>query len=702
MVRNGLGGDDLASHHESLLTANEIALRLGIRVTHLLLVAKCGLLDDLLKVDSKGSVRPDASIWVEANIPEYITRIKECVNPNEPFKSELLIRDKYYATAAGVDLVELKSQILLGEFKDEVRYIRLLSAGHASFWLDRDALLRRKYVPLSFVARSVRLSNATLLNYVEEAKLSPILNTKLYDSAALKEVVRRMINEKSERHFKSATRSMDRPSYYSLLLSGEQKQLIDQYVDFRRNFQLVMYGKVYHPVSTIGDKQKRELANVLTAILCRRLNISYQSLVTGRNNVIKPTGWDPTVWSPFDISREDIANLQTITGWKGSTLSDHIQRLKPFLAYLLMVIDEKCDSGDSQWTQKRDDYERRLRRLFSALAPNERKRSGAFDVDKVFLTRQQILWVYRLIERRYSYRKGLTYKTMWMCGSFLGIRPTELMNMRIHDFKLNNDGSVWTDSDGFGVFNIPDERTKMGKTGSDPAYGISVVPELVRLVNTYLNEVVYSFQKRNVDGWLFRPIPDQPEVSYRRTVTGWISRFRESLTFLDEDEKGRFEFKTSRRSMNNLITMTKININDPKGLKQQWAAQLQMRHKLTGTMGDAHYTQALTKEERKHIINETLNFPWDIDELAKWEQHIGQNSLTIVAGSRNSLNTSNEDDQGNVDEYETEELRTRLKALRDERLHLKSKPKDMDAWTWLAILSDLKKQIDLLEARMRG
>jgi len=682
---------DLKNEHGDLITLKELAQVLGVGKKFLTQYVRSGFFDQwAIKFEesyAKKYLKGYRYLFKAKHIDDMIQDFQDRgLKKDSLDKDKSLISDYAFARMCGVDVQTIRSNIETGEWIDLV-----VDAHHGAdtviYYLRRDEIWNRiKYKPLLAIKNLLKVHCDTLYRLEREGLIQHpkgYENTNLYDPEHIEQV---LMNIRANRHKKIIERAQEQDSSYKLLPDSLQT-VIDEYIDYRRTFQMQAFGHTFKPI-TENTKAHVELSRILYIICCGRCGASFDINYKGTDRL------PDDVFTIWDIDKKDVALLKMKTGWKQSTVQTKFYALKPFLIYLMK------EAAKSQFKGKKlDNIREKLQDLIEALPIAEVERETSFTEHRLVLSREQVIRVYQMIYRITPNRfNALKYASMWMIGTFAGLRPEEMIKLRLAHFIRNKDGFLWTDEEGFGLLNLPRKYSKQQKFPTYTKYGTVLVPRLVKQIDLYLTEL-YRYHNPNEDGWLIRPVLKLPETRYYAVPQKFIGKIRDAKPdFIDELRLDQFVLKTSRRSMNNLIVESHLKEARLRGDKQKWTGQVQMRHHITASTSDLFYRDALPVEDFRRIINDTLNYPWNLDELKAWEIQMGYNiagdSTTYYQGESDTQRIDVRTDQ----RYEL--LRKEIHQKRQAMEQLKTRPSDMEVVAWLNARNELKEKINLLEARL--
>lgn len=429
---------------------------------------------------------------------------------------------------------------------------------------------------------------------------------------------------------------VDSPKCWSQL-STTQKQLIDRYLDHRTSeLPIVVEGSVKSSRGLIQRRReavRNELGIILRQVICGRQDKDYR--VTTARDVSSET-FDIEDFSPNDVYLIKKWYLPNQFYLKCCTL-------KPFLFYVLMRKEQKT-FADPNLDAEFNQFRKRVNASVAAMpvkAPPENKRQQRGR--KVFLTRKLILDVYQELMWSPGYESffaQIEFLTAFMVFMFLGTRCFELSHLRIENFELDAKGYIKAGTDGFRF--DAEGHVKTGEKGygvmwltiskgdysrSHKKYGTLIVPNLVTLINKYLGELYKMYPESRGKGYLFRSRKKRYDPESRaapRTISNWFESRRKQLDTLPKDQRLYLSSHDGRHSMNSLIT--KAHVPGQFVDARDRAAEIQMRHNIerkSGSVSDVNYTDEIPFQSYYEIIDRSLNFPWDLEQLCLWEQQMG-------------------------------------------------------------------------------
>jgi len=568
-----------------------------------------------------------------------------------------LIQDYFLAKSFSINLDTLLKEIENGKWDDAIGATRYhFSKGRITYYFDRNKVLEMSnYVSINKLAIKLNEPQTTVKGWISKGWLQPnpdlperIKNKNLWDVEHAKKQIPRV----KEMAWNEVVRYKGDESLLPYnMLNESQKRMIEKYLTARSNGSKITWeDKVYYKNAFSrpekqSDNYRDRLARILWKMVCGRNGIP--PVTEGKKGLEavrqltkeELEKFNPDMLLLDSINEEDISNYSK--GLSAFTVyRDAINLLKPFLYFLLMEVEKNYPIWRLDQEQGKQYYMKRVN-LVSALnsLPDVKpKVETKKQKHKVFLTRKKILQVYAAFVEDVSlvaYKKGFKYAVMWMTGCFLGIRPEEFFELRVEHFILNKEGYIAQINDhGYGLMRLPADASKGKYSPSHPELGTLVVPNLVKLLNKYIE---YLLEKGKLnkpgEGFLFRGEGESEHYHWFNEYKGFFKEF------LTENQLGAIEFKTSRRSMNQLFNKTGLKAN-LEGVKRR-AKEVQMRHDIfmnSGTVGDVHYSDEIQPNEYFYVVDAVLNFPWDNDELKKWEIENGlyeEEQAGIVADQYN-------------------------------------------------------------------
>lgn len=225
------------------------------------------------------------------------------------------------------------------------------------------------------------------------------------------------------------------------------------------------------------------------------------------------------------------------------TLIQIYHAFRPFFYYLLEKLEE--DATESDDLQDLRDFKRidlRFKKFLNQFPTtiHDINLSDYEKKSKTFLTREQMVLIKQYILEDVKARDPVKNATMWQLCCSCGIRPEELSEIDISHFKLNSEGLVDQDENGWGLLTLPASITKQDNSPSHPDFHTPIPEDTVKQLNIYLSRL-YRLQGEKHPrgkGYLFRPDYALPNHPYHKRIRfEFINRLRIRLDFLDDVRK---------------------------------------------------------------------------------------------------------------------------------------------------------------------
>ncbi|MEG7619570.1 hypothetical protein, partial [Enterococcus faecalis] len=375
-----------------------------------------------------------------------------------------------------------------------------------------------------------------------------------------------------------------------------------------------------------------------------------------------------------------------------ATLNNYLLNLKQFYYYYLQQLELEAIISEEK---HREFLALNLRvKQFLNQFPRERKKWFSLDESKAkksFLTPEQMIKVRDLILSDPITRNPIKHAAIWQLGCTTGIRPEEMELVRIEYFLLDEQGFLKLNNRGWGILKLPSEASKIENSPSHVIYGTPIPKETVTIINQYLQKLYLkqgSSNKRGY-GFLFRPNPAFPDMPHNTINKDFLVRIRPLLTFLTPEQSENFILKSSRHSMNNLISKTYLPVQRLNGEIQKIAAQYQMRHKpKDSTTGDDYYSALIIEDDFYKVLDLTINFPWNNEKLELWE---------IKQGYKKAQNNEIKLQQDNlIMEVQSKEVFERINQIENQLSELRTRPKNISVKEWTIEVNKLKKEKNAL------
>lgn len=678
----------------TLLTRNQAAKLSGISGKCFnYLIQQTPFVQYLVKDESNCFVQPEAIPLIQ----EYYSKHNEAYHYYN--NSSKYIAAYHVASMLNLSFRELIEQIREGIW--EGKYVKVPKCApppkdlldiKMNYFFYRSAILENRYNTLEQIGKNSNLTSLSSLRYYQRLGLLPqpphLVGTSLYDEREIIDLLP-LIKTQVKENFAEFKGASVQNAYD--LLNNHQQQIISKYLKFRANGGVVVYNG-YRSTQQIANKEetlesiKRIISSAFILIIAGRCGIETDFHRNPFQRIQPPDSFNPDVFDIYNVSKDDYSSLSTKR--KGTTLINYFQQLRPFYYYLLDTLEEDALDDNEDFRE----FTRIKRRIFKFLEQFPRKESDLNKGDmnirtKTFLTREQMVLIKQYLLEDVRARDPLKHATMWQLSCTTGIRPEELHKVKIEYFQLNTNGYLETDEDGWGVLRLPAFMTKQENSPSHPDYHTPIPQGTVTQLNLYLS-YIYRKQDENSPkgkGFLFRPDYALPEYRHRKPITfSFINRLRNRLDFLDDVRKQDFIFKASRHSLNNIIMRTFIN-NDISlnNLAKKTAADHQLRHKPSLSVGEEYYTSEITKEQYYQVLDATINFPWNLEKLKEWEVERGYRLGDMVLEVESF--TDNLDDKN----PKRKQLQEQLLNIESELIQIQQKPKYMSEMQWLTKRNNL-------------
>ncbi|MEK3977887.1 hypothetical protein MKY37_02215 [Psychrobacillus sp. FSL K6-2836] len=559
---------------------------------------------------------------------------------------------------------------------------------HFNYFFNRKLTIGNYKTLSAIIIETKIVPRDTLLSYAKNGLLPQpehLKGTNLYDE---NEIIRKLPYIRDEQ-FQKKTGIIKSSKIQSFMLLNEQQQhVITEYLNYRRNNGTINFNG-YRSKNKIVNKEKtlivmKELiSSAFVLIIAGRCNITEDIFVRRKLNSNIIDLFNPDVFNILNISNSDYFYLYNKR--KESTLSSFFKQLRPFYYYHLQKLE--IESTVSQ--QKFLEFQGLKIRIEQFLDQFPYRNSNWYEtqnakINKSFLTPIQMIEIKNFILSDPISVNPIKYATMWQLGCTTGVRPEEMQNVRIEHFLLDNNGFLKLNSRGWGLLRLPASASKHESSPSN-IYGTLIPIETVNQLNNYL-KLLYKKQgplNKTGFGYLFRPHDPSPNREYDVIVKDFIVRIRTLLTFLSKEQQERFVLKSSRHSMNNLISNSFLSVPYLNGRIQKTSAQYQMRHKPFESTGDKYYSALISEDDFYKVLDLTINFPWDKDKLQLWEIKQGYIKANI-----------NEfvDEENSYQVDYSEEIAERIKDIDNQLANLRKRPKTMDVKEWTIKVSKLNKE----------
>lgn len=344
-------------------------------------------------------------------------------------------------------------------------------------------------------------------------------------------------------------------------------------------------------------------------------------------------------FDPISLTFSDYLNYQS----KYPVNREVTDILRQFSAFLLNLVPEISE-----------EY-RRLKELFLHIPRKPKPKIGK-KVKKLginYISRRDYLLVIQTAlttgHSEIRLRNAVLFNTL----GFLALRKSEAAMLQIGDFVLDDNNLLADMGNGYGICILPEYKSKGGYSPSNPPYHIGVVPGARELINLYLQS---EFMKGySPETFLFRSVSvGKRDDLYDDLKTdcfadpAWVRAIADrckdivshntsvAKPLLETPIKGSLSSHDFRRSCNDWIVKA---ITPLESRTVQRIAESHLRHKAVnlGTNA-AHYQQPPELWEYILCINKSIAFPWDLNELKKWEE---KNTIKVKLQSNGQVNGVN-------------------------------------------------------------
>ena len=572
-----------------------------------------------------------------------------------------------------------------------------------NYFFIRLEILQGKYNTIESIAKNQNILSVTQLQTYKRRGLLPqpehLENTNLYEE---KEIIELLPSLKIKTKEDFAQKNGNSILNAFDLLNLNQQKIISKYIEFRSRGGVVNYNG-YSSNYQIANKEetlkamKSKISSAFVLIIAGRCGIEEDFHKNPLHKNKTPKAFNPDVLDILSVRVDDYFFISSKR--KGKTLISFYQYLKAFYYYLLDELEEEAidDPKEFRLFSKQKRY---IEKFLNQFPKRDRdlNESEINHRQKTFLTREQMVLIKQLILEDVRSENSIKYATMWQLGCTTGVRPQEFHKLEISHFHLDGNGYLQTDNDGWGLLSLPAEIAKQERSPSHPLYHTPVPRDTVKQLNQYLS-LLYKRQGEQIPrgkGYLFRVADALPDYRYKKPIHfGFINRLRSRLDFIDDASKQDFIFKASRHSLNNTIMRTYINIDTSlNGSIKQTAADHQLRHKPAKSVGEEYYMADIEKEQYYKVLDATINFPWNLEELREWEKKMGYR--VHEASNIEIMNLEVEFDE------ETKELQEQLLIIEEQLQKVKEKPKSMTEQQWIAYRQQLIKTKNSISYKLKG
>ncbi|OIJ13812.1 hypothetical protein BKP35_08515 [Anaerobacillus arseniciselenatis] len=485
-------------------------------------------------------------------------------------------------------------------------------------------------------------------------------------------------------------------------LNNNQKEIINNYLTFRDNNGVVSFDG-FKAKKYISNKEKTlkilksEISCLFFRIICGRCSIKSSKSDFNQLTPEERKQFNPDVFDPINIEEEDYFFISKERS--PTTLHSTYKKIKPFYYWILGKLDKKADEDNDKFREFRR-TKKNVMAFLEQFPTNESEYPNDIILNKKvksFLTREEMIIIYNMLLKNIKAFNPIRDASAWQLTCTTGIRPEEIINIRIEHFQLNAEGLIELNYRGWGILDLPAQASKRGMSPSHALYKTPVPYETVKQLNKYLTHL-YLNQGKNVPkgkGYLFRPDVSNIERPYKKNFMWKImNKMKPHLDFLSIEQRRDFELKAGRRSMNNLIMGPKVTLlpEDLNGKVQEMAANYQMRHKPNQTIAEKHYTQEISEDDYYRVLEHTINFPWNLKELEKWELKYGYKK-PLVTSTKDDTTTKLPEEKTATATIAENNLTEVVSKLENQLHDLRVKPKGMTARQWMIERNQIKKEI---------
>lgn len=495
-----------------------------------------------------------------------------------------------------------------------------------------------------------------------------------------------------------------RISSYDYLNEFQQKY-IDDYIETRDQGIVIKWNN-YSPKRYVAHKDLRlpemrnRISNAFFSIICGRCGISYSSGVADLTDK-ELEKFNPDVFEVIDVSIDDYRYIAK--GRKTSTLVQRYSDLKPFYYWILM----NKDMEDKKTFEDYQSFDTLRKRIENFLNQFPKKLSDApanekIDrITKVYLTREDLIRCRDAILQDFRSRNSLKDAALWVLCSLTGVRPEELLFLRIEHFLLDEDGLLKLNDKNYGEINIDATVGKGERSISHLEYNTPIPPEGVEQVNLYLKDLYKRQGPSNPrgKGYFLRKHDVAIESQLKAFEKKFINRLRSNADFLPKEKRNHLILKNTRHTMNNIISHTFIRDERLAREAQKLVAHYQMRHKPQNqSMGDMFYSEDISRDDYYAILDLTINFPWDLEQLKEWESKHGYNehedssetvSNEVAEDVAEPTTVRNNTMDSSMDDTEKAELLKELELVQEQLIKTKVRDKNTPVTKWMKARKDL-------------
>ncbi|MCP1495153.1 hypothetical protein J2Y73_005184 [Peribacillus frigoritolerans] len=547
-----------------------------------------------------------------------------------------------------------KFYVCLG--KDDLSQTPKHSLRTYAFFIEELQEFKSRFLSLGQVSKMLNMKRDTLDRWITKGHFGDVevyqwsKGKRVYDSVA---ITNNLDNAKlkAEDAQQSAYRNKTKSIPYENYLNEELLKVIDEYIDHRQSLTpMIILNKTVKTAKRFSSKKSadshRRILHLtffkITAARCglKGLNFSLDSYPDLTDT--KWSNYDKNSFNLEQFSRRDIDAISQSLAVE-TFFSRYVPVLIPFIQFYLMKKDKelKVLARKENWDfQKRYLEDKKAEDLQETMLDDLLQITKPILSDnndeKSFLSREEYVKTFVKVFQKYGIREALMLEFSFR----IGLRRFETALVAVEDFWIDDKGYLMKDSGGYGRCYFPEAKSK--KTGADK-YGILVPETLVDLCNQYLKNVLYynspfethkkfagkvfegKFGIKKVykesHGFFFRRSTNysNPDQGISGASVGKFLRgIRGELTFLDDNSRRNLSYHNGRHTLNEWV---ENSIVSKQALRYvDFAADLQMRHKPGRlNLGKQKYRQHNKDVLYKEIIENSIHFPFDLEDLIRWE-----------------------------------------------------------------------------------
>lgn len=323
-------------------------------------------------------------------------------------------------------------------------------------------------------------------------------------------------------------------------------------------------------------------------------------------------------FSPLNLTLGDFLTVKNVS-------SHYTHILKQFFAWMLE-------------TQPLSDLSRRnLDTLFLKMPDSKNLVIESNKSEKLFLTRAEFVTLLKIAMETCKDTTALR-NVVYLC--LIGpcaLRRSEAVLIQVSDFVLDDNLLISDEGHGYGQLKLPAYKSKGNYSPSFKGCHIPVLPRVRELINAYLQSSMMTGY--DADTFLMRICPVSESDSLVENVSidtfldgVWLKKISSRATDIMEHISSRakpflpkrintISSHVLRRTFNEFVVKTPVPLHMRMlENKREGAAEMLLRHRPSGSVNRKHYQAYPDTNEFITIIDNALNFQFDLDELRKWEQ----------------------------------------------------------------------------------